>query len=91
MWLVEKSREDLGEFLPINLDNVVYIEKDYKNNSKNIMSYAIKFVFVFSDGNSGGKQWVKWWFVTKEARDNYLQKIHDKLPRLNLGIDEITL
>ena len=90
-WLVEKSPEEKREFLPINLDNVTTITKDYNSRThdkgETTYTYAVKFEF----NSAKGDQWVKWWFDDKDTRDKYYNKILEKLPRLDLGIGELSL
>ena len=88
MWLVEKSPTPGRIFFPVNLDNVAWIDTDESESGK---ASAICFNFIFTSGHDNGKQWIKWWFDDKEQRNKYLNKIHEALPKINLGIDDITL
>ena len=91
MWLVEEPLDD-NEFLPVNLDNIMYIQPNdnegrVKNNKDQRLQYCIQFSFV----SSGNSKWIKWWFDKESDRDCYLEKIHAKLPRLDIGVNDISL
>ena len=72
----------------VSRDNVVYI--DVETNSGKT-SWGIQFNFVLYNVNNCELSWVKWWFNDEKSRNKYLTKIYEKIPRLDLGIDDITL
>jgi hypothetical protein len=87
MWLIEKS-PDKYTFIPINTTNVAYIDlTESEREKEKTISFAIKFCFIHTDNS----KWIKWWFTDKEDRDKYYEKIRNKLPRIELGVDDITL
>ena len=87
MWLVEKEPSTNEDLIPINLDNVMYFTKDENDSST---KFAIQFMLNLCDYN-GSKAWIKWWFSSKETRDEWHQKILSKLPRLDIGVDQILI
>ncbi len=86
MWIVETPPDENRVFHPVNLDHVAYIDKDSKTES-----FAIKFVLDYGTGTNTSSQWIKWWFSQEHVRDEWLEKLKQKLPRLDFGINDITL
>jgi hypothetical protein len=96
MWLIEKKPGNEEEnFLPVNLDNVIYISKDKNEEDEleegELVEWAIQFNFIVNISQDSRIAWAKWWFSDEKIRDKYYLKILEKLPRLDLGIDDITL
>lgn len=87
MWLIEKDPTDpTDHFLPVNLDNVTFIDVVKSDEDP---KYGIRFNFNIIKHDTSF--WIKWWFKEELTRDKYLAKILEKLPQLDLGVDDISL
>ena len=87
MWLVERDpdrepgKKDIPEFFsPINLDKLIKISRE---KHKEREYYGISFKMKGTN--------INWWFYEEETREKYLEKIYEKLPRLDLGVNDISL
>ena len=79
MWIIEKDPGTNQQFSPINLDLIVRIRKSWQHES-----YGITF-------ERDSETEITWLFDIELNRDKYFDAILTKLPRLNLGIDQISL
>jgi len=92
MWLIEKNPSNEDWFKPINTRNLLYIRPESdKDDSEDPYHYAITFKFNTTTSHHHSLFWVKWRFKTEKERDKYLMKIYEKLPKIELGINDITL
>lgn len=89
MWLTEKDPDEEGRYFPpVNTNQIsaILIGKN-KNDGDKITTHYIQFVLPENKFTS----WVKWNFDKKENRDEYFNKICEKLPKVDLGLTEVSL
>lgn len=78
MWLIEKD-PDGNDHIPINTVRVAYISTGNWEGS-----FYIRFHMAGTDN-------VRWNYSKEKDRDKYLEKIREKLPKFDLGINDISL
>lgn len=78
MWIIEDAPSG-SPFWPINIDKLSYI-----SDGKDDRQYYIKF-------HLDEDKRVMWMFEKEKDRNEYLNKIRQKLPKLDLGIDTVSL